>query len=382
MTAPIKSDRMEPFRLAKKCPDLATAEKRVLVAITDTCSMRDAECRKSAAKLDKAYGLPQRTLYDGLHGRRRKDGTIYYSGLLKRGLVVIKAGGFKHAGYPTTYGINLELLAALVNGEESSAQSSAQTSEELSTPSEKVQHNEAESSAQSGEKLSTGANKVLEVHPKVHQRERAGAMTETENPSLSGLPCGEPDKTNGNGTASGQKNSDERNRQMLDLVIARAKTLSNGKAQFSKTARKEMLRALRDSGGAYPEEIDKLILEKLKTCTDATAHAIFGSSLAADFVASVRSLRERAEEQKEQRAIKQTENAVPNWRAAWETAYRREEHVDLDAWMKKHPLPPEVNLSNNDYHTNHLKELIQEGYEFQKCDVATRRDLIRQLKQN
>jgi hypothetical protein len=80
MSAPTKSNRMEPYRLAKKVKGLSRTEKRALTAIADGCSMRDSECRKSAATVDSEQGVPQRTLYDGVRGRKRKDGTEFFLG--------------------------------------------------------------------------------------------------------------------------------------------------------------------------------------------------------------------------------------------------------------------------------------------------------------
>jgi hypothetical protein len=100
-------------------------------------------------------------------------------------------------------------------------------------------------------------------------------------------------------TAGGHKQASAA--EYVDQVIARAKVLSDGKASFSKTAKADMIEALRQLGTMNESEIDYAIRARLALCTDDVSYAIFGSSLAADFVASVRAYRERiATEKKEQ----------------------------------------------------------------------------------
>jgi hypothetical protein len=130
MTLNQKLDRMEAFRLAKlinKRGDILThAEGKTLVAITDTCSMREGVCRKSLPNLAAERGDSLRQYRYGLHGRQRKDGSFYFIGLLKRGIVYIVAGGHPEDGVPTTYGINMDALRSLANGTDTPAQTPAQ----------------------------------------------------------------------------------------------------------------------------------------------------------------------------------------------------------------------------------------------------------------
>jgi hypothetical protein len=155
MTTPAKPD-MEAYRLAKKITCLAKAEGRALLAITDACSMRDGECRKSLATLAKEHKDSVRQLKYGIHGRLRTDGTEYYPGLLRRGIIAIKSSG---DGIPTSYVTNLDALKALVYGAETSAQSSAQTDAQTRA------QNEADQCTNECEPVHIGAGTSALMHP-------------------------------------------------------------------------------------------------------------------------------------------------------------------------------------------------------------------------
>jgi hypothetical protein len=134
-------------------------------------------------------------------------------------------------------------------------------------------------------------------------------------------------------TRSGQEKKGERNKQAINSIIERAKELSDGKAQFSKTAKTDLLDAIRDSGyfSFTRKEIDELIRAKLEFCKDATSFTIFGSSLAADFVASVRELK-RLEKKKESKRLA----------AEWEKKFRAiwdDLSIDLNDWWADNPPP-------------------------------------------
>jgi hypothetical protein len=181
MSAPEKINRMEPFQLAKKVTCLAKAEGRALLAIADACSMRDCECRKSYSTLAREYKDSVRQIKYGIHGRDREDGTPYFPGLLRRGVITVKSSG---DGVPTTYEINLAVLRALVLGEKNSAQSNAQNSDDQCTYQPEPVHNVKESSAQLTEKQCTNALKVLEQFRR-NSSERESSPDEKANPSLS-----------------------------------------------------------------------------------------------------------------------------------------------------------------------------------------------------
>jgi hypothetical protein len=88
---------------------------------------------------------------------------------LNRGLVFIKAGGYREAGVPTTYGIKLEVLRSLVYG--TSAQTSAQTEDDLGTNEAEPRHNSQGTSAQSSPNLGTGADKFFRSSEESSRRE-------------------------------------------------------------------------------------------------------------------------------------------------------------------------------------------------------------------
>lgn len=213
-----KSNSLELYRLAKKLQGLNRVEKQTLIAIADASSMRNAECRKSKNTIDKERGLAPRSFYNGIHGRKRKDGSEYFPGLLKRRIVVIKSGGYVKAGVPTVYGINIAVLQALVDDTDTSAQTSAQDQLNLGTNEVEPRHRCLPTSAQNGENLGTGADKVPdevpEGAPKKGTREREEREVPQNNePSLPQSPCAAPESAR-----SGSKQSNPGGQEKTDDV--------------------------------------------------------------------------------------------------------------------------------------------------------------------
>jgi hypothetical protein len=161
MAAKKKPDNMEAFRLMKRDRTLAKAEGIAGLAIADTCAMREGVCRKAIPTLAAEYKSSVRQIEYGLHGRRRKNGDWYFTGLLKQGIVFVIAGGRPEDGVPTTYGINLELLRTRVNGEKTPAQTSAQNHSDPCTNDSGPLHNGADTPAQMNANPCTNADKVL-----------------------------------------------------------------------------------------------------------------------------------------------------------------------------------------------------------------------------
>jgi hypothetical protein len=111
-----KTPSMTLFRLAKKAAGLAAPEKRAIIAIADACSMADGVCRKSILTLSEEWGFPERSIRYGIRGRQRKDGTEYFPGLLKRGIV----SAVEREGMPTIYAIDearLESYSAVTSAQ-------------------------------------------------------------------------------------------------------------------------------------------------------------------------------------------------------------------------------------------------------------------------
>jgi hypothetical protein len=186
MTLNQKPDRMEAFRLAKlinKRGDILThAEGKTLVAITDTCSMREGVCRKSLPNLAAERGDSLRQYRYGLHGRQRKDGSFYFIGLLKRGIVYIVAGGHPEDGVPTTYGINMDVLRSLANGTDTPAQTPAQTTAQIAsnpgTNDNEPRHNGA---SNPGTNPGNSAAKVLSSSVKGSKNSSLGERESSES---------------------------------------------------------------------------------------------------------------------------------------------------------------------------------------------------------
>jgi len=120
--------------------------------------------------------------------------------------------------------------------------------------------------------------------------------------------------------------------------MERAKALSNGKTCFSKTACGDLQRALaelsEDGPAVTKEEILDAIQAKLDLCsaTDPTSYVIFGSTLAADLVASVRNKRQR---KAQSAATAERERQWKKWQADLR-AVRDDLTVDLDDWFTAH----------------------------------------------
>jgi hypothetical protein len=122
--------------------------------------------------------------------------------------------------------------------------------------------------------------------------------------------------------------------EYVERVIERAKVLSDGRASFSKTAKTEMVEALRQLGSASYQEIDDAIQTRLSICRpdDPTSYVIFGSNLAADFVASVRAHRERvAEDSREAEYKRLGDQWRKDFRAIWDDV-----SINLTDWIEAH----------------------------------------------
>lgn len=133
-----KSSNMSLFRLAKKAKGLDLSEARALLAIADTCSMKDGVCRKSVKTMCGEYKFASSTFHFGVNGRKRKDSTKYYPGLIERGLVIVVSGGKPQDGVPTVYRVNEDMLRTYCGG--TSLQTSPQITPNLSTNHTKPLH--------------------------------------------------------------------------------------------------------------------------------------------------------------------------------------------------------------------------------------------------
>lgn len=98
------------FGLAKKARGLSVTEKRALICISDACSMRDRVCRKSVSTHFDEHACSARGFRYGVRGRKKKDGTEDFPGLISRGLVSIVSGGTPQDGVPTVYRVSEEVL--------------------------------------------------------------------------------------------------------------------------------------------------------------------------------------------------------------------------------------------------------------------------------
>jgi hypothetical protein len=287
MTTTKKVDLMEAYRLAKKVKCLAKAESKALLAITDSCSMRDRECRKSLSTMAGEYKDSVRQLKYGIHGRVRKDGSVYFPGLLERKVVYVSASG---DGIPTTYKINMEVLRALALGIETSAQSSAQTSAQNSddqcTSDAAPVHNEEKSSAQRTEKQCTGCTLVLRTVPK----EQFKGEVSGEKPSPSIVPPAAALNGNSNGEPAGQGKPNRVDPDRLVTDIIQFAKLINPAAGFTEKSKRALRDALIELSRVTWGEIQLAVREKISHCDDF-ALLNFGSGLAAELVGSIRAQR-------------------------------------------------------------------------------------------
>lgn len=154
------------FRLAKKATGLAPAEKHALIAIADACSMADGVCRKSLETLRQEWDFKKRVLLYGVTGRKRKDGTYCYPGLIARGIV--KA--LRREGMPTVYTVDQDRLQSY------SRLTSAQTTEDPCTTETEPVHTAEATRAQLNVDQCTGCTQVLKAVPKSVPKENSKAV--------------------------------------------------------------------------------------------------------------------------------------------------------------------------------------------------------------
>jgi hypothetical protein len=147
--------------------------------------------------------------------------------------------------------------------------------------------------------------------------------------------------------------------EYVEQVIERAKVLSAGKASFSKTAKTEMIEALRHLGSFNKQEMDYAIQARLDLCRDDVSYAIFGSSLAADFVASVRAHRERAANANTNAEDKRLgDQWRKDFRAIWD-----DPSIELHEWLVVHQPTGDANddcEQLDEDAQNYRKQLLQQ----------------------
>jgi hypothetical protein len=163
-------------------------------------------------------------------------------------------------------------------------------------------------------------------------------------------------------TPSGHKRTAEQNQKILDRIIERTKTLSGGKAGFTKTAKLDMLAAIAECGDIPTHVVDRLIKVKLKLCRDddPVSYTKFGTDLASDWVASVRSLTARDAKQAERDAEEQdyavAENVVSQYIAELDEVAKGD--ADIDAWLATHPAPEERQVCRPPFDERGVAEAI------------------------
>jgi hypothetical protein len=94
-TVPSKDERWDNYRLAKAARGLATAEKKALHFVAEASTMQDGVCSKAKQGVEDFGGCPREFQY-GIHGRRRKNKTWIFPGLLARKIVSVS--GYTHGG--------------------------------------------------------------------------------------------------------------------------------------------------------------------------------------------------------------------------------------------------------------------------------------------
>jgi hypothetical protein len=347
MAAKKKPDNLEAFRLMKRDRTLAKAEHVAGLAVADACSMREGVCRKSIATLAAEYGVSVRHIEYGLHGRPRKNGEWYFTGLIKKGIVFVIEGGRKEDGVPTTYGINLEVLRTRVNGTDTSAQTSAQ-------PAEEPLHNSSGTSAQTSAQnhadlcttaadlctnLRTNADKVLSSsvegskNSSLGERESSESIPPaavTKNQSLSpSLDSCEKSSTEKPSTKITKISAEE-----AVIYIIKTVQMRNSAAAFNGGSNKKLGDALKQLGHATYWELDTVVTKVLAGCDEFMLRN-FGSRLAAQLIGAVQALRARQKKQNEQR---EAARPMDDWRADL-TSEARYSDVDLDEWLKENPVP-------------------------------------------
>jgi hypothetical protein len=120
----------------------------------------------------------------------------------------------------------------------------------------------------------------------------------------------------------------------------------HSRASFSKTAQKELRAALDEIGDATIDEVRAVVEKELKACRDddPASFVLFGSTLAANLVASVRVMRER-------KAKADGEHAADQWLRDYELfcktrdfygEHEEENETAMMDWFDTHPQPSSV----------------------------------------
>jgi hypothetical protein len=233
------------------------------------------------------------------------------------------------------------------NGEEVSKpnQEVSNSGEEVSKPSKEVSNSCQEVSRIGETHTEVPDRKPLTENEKPKERETVTAPTQKQNsksPSPSCAALAEPAQAGGQEETQAEK--DEANRQTIERIIDRVKLLSKGKAQVTKSAKADLLDACRELGPFKMSEIDKAINAKINLCSDDFSYVNFGTSLAADLVATIR--RYRALETarvKREKEHKLQEQWLSDLRAV-----QGDLTIDLDDWYELHS-PTDICEMDSDF---------------------------------
>jgi hypothetical protein len=352
-----KPSQMEPLRLAKKLTKLwyrtgeaSAAERKVLRALGDIWSMRDSECRKSLQTIQEDHDISPRMFQYAMEGRKRQDGSEYYPGLLKRGVVIIKR---QETGRPVVYIPDLPLMRQLC-GESSGPED---VSKDVSAPTHKPTHNGADDPRTNGGEpthkwrgtYAQGAWGVrtgcVQGTPEVPEgAPKEGTKTKTENSSVFVGFASSPSATGSAGTPNPKpKNSGHENPNgqekpsdaALENVLVRIKKIAPN-ARFAGQSR-EKLQSLLPSlnrGGFLWADFDFSVQKTLECCTDEKSFAFFGTTLVKNLVSDMRARKESREA-----AARRAKDAKP-WCDRVDAYIKSAECDSLDDveyWIETHP---------------------------------------------
>jgi hypothetical protein len=295
MSAP-KISKMEPLRLAKKLAKIwartgeaNVIERKVLRAMGDICTMQDAECRKNPATIHQEYDISPRNLKYGIYGRKRRNRSEMFPGLLARGVLFIK---HPRDGRATVYGMNLALMRQLCG-------------ENLCTPDVQPVHGY------------TGTSEVPDKVPEggtTKQNQKNINVLASPFRSADARPGdageGNPNTKGGGHKTGGQEKtiSDD----VLENYIVRVKTIVQGGGPIFSEKSREKLRELIpviEAGGFEPEDFEVAVRSVDSSCADnEKGYAFFGTTLVNNLLSDMRAnkmQREKAALIKKQTAQRQ-----------------------------------------------------------------------------
>jgi uncharacterized protein YdaU (DUF1376 family) len=146
-------------------------------------------------------------------------------------------------------------------------------------------------------------------------------------------------------------------RRVVEWIMERAQALDK-RASFTKTAKADLLEALRKLGPVSKKELEAVIKDRVELCRDDVAFSKFGTDLAANLVSSIRTLRRQLDAEKQNRK-----------REKWFDEFQAQrKNPKIDEWLAENPVPPDFAASLPSWLAEIRKEQAEDA-EREACDA-------------